>query len=229
MVRSERFEMRLDSALLEQIDKWRDRRSDQPSRAEAVRQLLEHALAGSLREETQFDRPQRLMIWMLSEILMAQKGYENKEDIELIQEAIYGGHFWALDWELTGVLHSHTDKREALSLVVDTLDMWVFIERAYSGFSKTERDRLEKNLPYLGNDPQFTGFDGNNEGEYMGIARFLIEKMGRFEHFKGRSMNSHMPVVERYADMLRIFEPIREKLVGRELSVDEMIAVLSRS
>jgi hypothetical protein len=32
---------------------------------------------------------------MLSEIMKGQKNYE-KDTVELIQEAIYGGHFWAL-------------------------------------------------------------------------------------------------------------------------------------
>lgn len=229
MVRSERFEMRLDSALLEQIDEWRDRQRDPPSRAEAVRQLLEHALSGTLRKETQLDQPQRLMVWLLTEILKGQKGDESRQDVELIQEAIYGGHFWALDWELQGVLHGHTDNRADVSLVVDTLDTWTFIERGYEELSKTDKDRLEAEMPIFGKNPRFSGFDGNHETEHMSIARFLIEKMGRFERFKGRELNSHAPMVQRYAAMNSIFEPIRVKLIGREMSVDELVTVLKRT
>jgi uncharacterized protein YfbU (UPF0304 family) len=228
MVRTERFEMRLDSKLLEQIDDWRDRHRDQPSRAEAVRQLLEFALAGSLREETQLDRSQRLIVWMLAEILKGQEGNDGRKDVKLIQEAIYGGHLWALDWELVGILHSHTDKQEAVNLVVDTLDMWTFIERAFSELSQADKEKLEAEVPILGKNPMFAGFDGNHESEYMGIARFLIEQMGRFENFKGRRLNSHMPKVQRYSQMLQSFEPIRAKLIGREMSVDELIIVLKR-
>lgn len=229
MVRSERFEMRLDSALLEQIDEWRDQQRDPPSRAEAVRQLLEHALSGTLRKETQLDQPQRLMVWLLTEILKGQKGADKRDDIELIQEAIYGGHFWALDWELQGVMHGHTDERADVSLVVDTLDTWSFIERGYEELSKADKDRLEAEVPIFGKDPRFAGFDGNHETEYMSIARFLVEKMGRFERFKGRELNSHMPMVQRYKQMNATFEPIRAKLIGRELTVDELISLLKRA
>jgi len=78
----------------------------------------------------------------------------------------------------------------------------------------------------LGKDPKFYGFDGNNEGEYMSIARFLVEKMGRFESFKGRNFNSHVPLVDRYRVMIAAFEPIRVGLVGRKLGVGEMINLL---
>jgi hypothetical protein len=70
------------------------------------------------------------------------------------------------------------------------------------------------------------GFDGNTEGEYMSIARFLVEKMGRFEALKGRDFNSHVPVVDRYRVMSAAFEPMRTRLIGRELSVGELIELL---
>lgn len=228
MVRSERFEMRLDSALMDQIDEWRDRQSDMPSRAEAVRQLLEYALSGSLKEEIQLDKPQRLMIWLLTEVLKNQKGNGEAQNVPLIQEAIYGGHLWALDWEMAGVMHSHTDKPEDVRFVVDVLDMWTFIERAFDGLSDAEKAKLEKEVPYIGKNPKFIGFDGNNETYYMGIARFLIHQMGRFTNFKSHDLNSHMPKVQGYAKMYQVFEPIRAKLVGREMTIEEMIEVLKR-
>ena len=42
--KNERFELRLDSEILERIDKWRGGRPDLPSRSEAVRQLVEAGL-----------------------------------------------------------------------------------------------------------------------------------------------------------------------------------------
>ena len=67
----------------------------------------------------------------------------------------------------------------------------------------------------------FSGFDGNYESEYMGIARFLVEKMGRFESFNGRSFNSHIPMVGRYSAMTTAFEPMRTRLSGRGLAIGE--------
>jgi uncharacterized protein YfbU (UPF0304 family) len=74
---------------------------------------------------------------------------------------------------------------------------------------------------------KFIGFDGNNESELMGIARFLIDDMERFTSFKGRELNSHMPTRSMYRRMLSVFEPIRKTLVGVELSADQLITILN--
>ena len=72
----------------------------------------------------------------------------------------------------------------------------------------------------------FLGFDGNNETEHMGIAMFLVRDMDRFSSFKGRDLNSHMPLLDAYRRMLQTFLPIRSTLTGGELSVPQIIAVL---
>jgi uncharacterized protein YfbU (UPF0304 family) len=225
--KTERFEMRLDPAILERVDAWRAEQEDVPSRAEAVRRLVEASLStGRSREPLHLTNPQKLTVWLLTEILRTQKGYENQDTVKLIQEVIYGGHFWALDWEMVGVLHNHVDSPEAVTVVVDVLDMWSFIERAYAGFDATERARIVAEVGPWATDPKFAGFDGNNETTYLSIARFLVEQMRRFEDFKGRSFNSHSPTVARYRRMFRLFEPMRVNLVGRELSVSEVITLL---
>jgi metal-responsive CopG/Arc/MetJ family transcriptional regulator len=42
--KSERFEMRVPSSFLKSIDDWRRKQEDLPSRAEAIRRLVEEAL-----------------------------------------------------------------------------------------------------------------------------------------------------------------------------------------
>lgn len=227
--KTERFEMRLDPDILERVDNWRSCQGDVPSRAEAIRRLVETGLASATStREFHPTNSEKLMMWMLAELLKLQKGYENRDTALLIQDAIYGGHFWALEWELTGLLHGHVDSKAALRLVVDTLDMWTFIERAYADFSDDEKNRIQSEVGSWAKDPQFMGFDGNHESEYMSIAQFLVEKLRRFESFKGRSFNSHMPRVEAYRQMVAMFEPMRVGLVGRELSVDQVIELLKR-
>ncbi len=49
---------------------------------------------------------------------------------------------------------------------------------------------------------RFVGFDSNTESERLGIARYLIEKMDHFPSFVGRSLNSHMPILDSYLRML---------------------------
>lgn len=44
MVKTERFEMRLDAEFLDRIDEWRRRQPDIPPRAEAFRRLIERGL-----------------------------------------------------------------------------------------------------------------------------------------------------------------------------------------
>jgi hypothetical protein len=52
----------------------------------------------------------------------------------------------------------------------------------------------------------FHGFDGNGESEYIGYARFLIHKEGKFQRFRNLDLNSHLPSVAKYKKMLSIFD-----------------------
>lgn len=227
--KTERIEMRLDPTILDQIDDWRAEQADIPGRSEAIRRLVYRGLSSPEKQPFTLDQPQKLMTWLLTQILAKVGDKNDAKEVRLIQEAIVGGHFWALDWTMTGVLHDHEDNRRTLSSVVDTLDMWDFIESTYEGFSQDARDEVEAKAGVFGKDPQFWGYDGNNEIEHMSIARFLVEEMGRFQRFKDRSFNSHMPTVSRYARMYELFEPMRKNLVGRSLSVEEMITLLKRA
>lgn len=227
--KTERFELRLDPSILERVDTWRGDQPDLPTRAEAVRRLVEEGLATRSRSNFVLNNQEKLIVWLLTEVLQNQKAHDKHDEktIRLIREAIYGGHFWAMQWELTGILHDHVDRRDRVSLVVDILDMWWFIENACSKFTDADRERLVSEVGPWANDPKFHGFDGNNEGEYMSIAMFLVDEMGRFQELKGRSFNSHSPTVARYGAMARRFEQMRPSLgMGRSLTVDNVIELL---
>jgi hypothetical protein len=45
--KTERFEMRLELEMIDRIDNWRRQQSDLPTRAEAIRRLVELSLAGT--------------------------------------------------------------------------------------------------------------------------------------------------------------------------------------
>jgi uncharacterized protein YfbU (UPF0304 family) len=111
--------------------------------------------------------------------------------------------------------------------VVNFLDMWSFIEEAYGALGPAEKADLEHKAAPFGESPRFTGFDGNNECEYMGIAGFLIRQLDRFVEFKDRDLNSHLPSVAGYRRMYETFEPIRRTLFDRRMSVDELAKVLN--
>lgn len=226
--KTERFEMRLDPTLINRIDQW-SAENGGVSRAEAARELILHGLDKTNRHSVNFSDGEKLIIAMLADL--GKKEERREINTSEVMEAIYGGHLWALKWEMQGLFHDHVDSPGVVSLVVDTLDMWTFIEEAVEKFSSTERKKLADELGPLGENPQFHGFDGNNESEYLGVARHLINQMQRFENFKGRELNSHMPVVPRYAKMVQKFEPIRASLGLRRpirLSVSEVVTLLKR-
>jgi uncharacterized protein YfbU (UPF0304 family) len=182
----------------------------------------------TLRPETRLTDAEKLIIWLLAEILKNQKDYGDKKRMELLQEVLYGGHLWALKQHhsFANILTDHVDSRTAVDFVYNTLDMWFFIEGAYKGFSAEEKKQVEDGIGSFGREPKFRGFDGNNESEYLGITQFIVEKLEQFEAFRGRDFDSHVPQVNTYEKMVALFEPIRVKLADRKLTPAEMITLL---
>lgn len=113
-----------------------------------------------------------------------------------------------------------------VSFVVDVLDMWNFIERAYEELTDSDKKRIAEEAEPFGEHVTFLGFDGNNEASLLGIARFLINDLERFSRFEGRDLNSHSPTIDKYRRMLRVFSELRPQLAGRELDADELIQLL---
>lgn len=224
---TERFEMRIDSDLLERLDAWGSEQDDTPSRAEAVRRLIELGLShGTKGRAPHFTDGEKLITLMLTDLLKGLN-VETETNIDLVRNAIYGGHYWALGWEMPGVYHGHNDKESRVGFVVDVLDMWSFMEEGYEVLSDEGKEQLAKDAEPFGTHVKFLGFDGNNEAEYMSIATFLVRDLDRFTRFKDRSFNSHSPTLVGYGRMVRAFEPIRATLIGRRMTVNELATVLN--
>ena len=220
--KTERFELRLDPAQLDRVDEWRRKQDDFPSRAEAIRNLIDVGL--ETRSQPQITDGEKLLLIMLGELA---KGLKVKTDIDpdFIAEVIYGGHYWALDWRYVGIFHGHNDKRSTVSEVVNILDMWSYLENSFAQLPKKEQERVKKDIyPWTVSYP---GFDGNHESDHMGIAGFFVEKMDRFQTFKERGfLNSHMPTLDRHRRMLKGFEPLRKDRMGSPFTGDEIIAIM---
>lgn len=171
--------------------------------------------------------PEKLILLMLSAVY--DKLGLDSVDTSLLRSAIYSENTWALDWEMPGVVGSEPDPvPELVSEVVNYLEMWWFIEEAVSLFGPEDSARLEREAAPFGKHVRFTGFDGNNEPKPLGIARILIEDMGRFTRFKGRDLNSHVPLLDAYRRMHLLFSPMRTRLSHRShLSVDQVIELLN--
>lgn len=223
--KTERFEMRLDQAALEKVDAWRARQDDVPSRAEAVRRLMDAGLSRTSESQLKFSDGNKLTLLMLCEVYKHLK-IRGEIDPGFVEAVIHGGHYWGLGWKYPGIFHGHEDNKRIVTEVVDVLDMWSSIESGYSRLSKKDRDRVEREADPFGMHVVFPGFDGNNESEYLGVARFLIKDLERFSSFDGRDLNSHATSIESYSRMLTVFEPMRRTLVGTHLNASQIIDVL---
>ena len=113
-----------------------------------------------------------------------------------------------------------------MSEVVNILDMWSFLERGFGELSKADKDKVAAEAEPFGKHVVFSGFDGNGEGEYIGVANVLIDELDRFSEFKGRDLNAHTHTIDAHRRMLSVFEPLRCNLIGRALNAAEIIQIL---
>jgi uncharacterized protein YfbU (UPF0304 family) len=225
MGKVERLELRLDEELVDRIDTWMNETGQASSRSDAVRQLVDIGLSTMTGKSIHLTDGDKLNFMMLRDIMKHLKIKDAETDADFVAETIFGGHYWAPTWQMQGLFHNHTDRPADVTLVVNTLDMWDFIEGSIERLTPKETERLkDANNGYL---PKFAGFDGNNESSLMGIASFFVEEMGRFSRFKKRDFNSHAPTAARYSRMTKAFEPIRAtRGLGLGLSVDQIIELL---
>ena len=224
--KSERFELRIDAQQLGRVEKWATEQSDHPTKAEAIRRLIDRGLSAGSSRAVNFSDGEKMLILMMSDVYKALKIQNPESSPEFLAQVIYGGHYWAPKWKMQGVFHDHVDDPDEVRYVVDVLDMWSFIEEAYEALGPADHSSVEKKLGSRSSDLKFHGFDGNNEASQIGVARFLVEKMGRFTRFSNRELNSHCPTFAKYNAMLETFLPIRKTLTGTKLSAAQLIEIL---
>ncbi len=226
VTKSERFELRIDEEQLSRVDAWADEQPDNPSRAEAVRRLVNLGLSAGSSRAVHFSDGEKMLILMMGDLFKALNVKNPESNPNFLAEVIHGGHYWAPKWDMQGVFHDHVDDPQDVSHVVDVLDMWSFIEEAYDRLTPEQKTALVAEVGEWASDVKFPGFDGNQEGSQMSIARFLVDGMDRFSRFKVRDMNSHCPTFGRYKRMLAIFGPMRASLVGGGLNLQQIVTLL---
>jgi uncharacterized protein YfbU (UPF0304 family) len=169
---------------------------------------------------------EKLILIMLSEI-HEHLGIRDGVDPKFVRSAIYSGNTWGLRWKYPNIFDNVEIDHAVVSEVVHILDMWSFIESSYQRLSAEDKARIEAEAVPFGKDVQFTGFDGNNEGEYVGAARFLIEKLDRFSNFKGRDLDSHVPMsLDANRRMHAVFGPMRASLADKSLDAIQIMQIL---
>ena len=170
---------------------------------------------------------EKLILVMLAEVHKELKIRDNI-DPDLVLSAIFNKSTFGLEWTYSSLFGAEGETPpEVVTEVVDILDMWSFLESGYRELSDEDRQHIADAVPYGGKNVIFPGFDGNNETDHFGAARFLVNDLGRWGELKGRSLNSHSESLPRYRAMLRVFTPIRATLEG-PMSADQIITVLKR-
>jgi len=168
---------------------------------------------------------EKLITIMLSD-LYEKLGIDGEIDPKFIKSAIFSENIWAIGWKYPGLPFENDSTPEIVREVSDILDMWFVIEESYAALSPKDKKLIEKEAKPFGKEPKFKGFDGNNESDYMSVANFLTDDLERFQTFKDRMLNSHMPSVGTYCRMLNAFKPINSQSMGNLLNATQLIAVL---
>ena len=165
---------------------------------------------------------EKLIVVMLCDIYKALN-LKGAIDPDALSSSIRSGK--ELDLAVSGDSHNGHGKANVAVEVGEILDMWSAIEKGYKHLSVEEKREVEAGAGPLGRGVRFSGFDDDAEGEYRETAHTLIETMDRFERFQGRNLSAHMPALEGYRRMLRLFGPMRSMAGDRRFGAQQIIAL----
>lgn len=178
----------------------------------------------------EFSNEQKLIIALLTEI-HSKLDIRDGLDAEFVQKSVRDNQGWALGWRYPGLFEETDEDPHQVQFVADVLDMWSVLETSYAALDKADRNLLAKSADPFGKNVIFPGFDGNNESEYLSIARTFVDDLDRWSEFNGRIVNAHMRTVESYQRMLAVFEVIRKQKMSNgdygSFDVEELSKVLS--
>ena len=169
---------------------------------------------------------EKLIVLMLAD-LHEHLEVDSDLDAGFVKNAIYNDHLWSIPFKYTGLDFEGGGLPEEVSEVLNILEMWSFIEHPYSQLRDETTTEVARLATPFGDNPQFSGFDGNNETEHMSIAQFLVEDLDRFNEFQHRDLNSHAPSLDGYRRMLPVFQQLRSASVYNDsIGVDEIVSIL---
>jgi uncharacterized protein YfbU (UPF0304 family) len=179
-----------------------------------------------MSETVKLSSGEKLILLMLCEIYEHLK-IKGQTDTELIKEAIFSGNLWGLGSGMPGVFHDSETPLEVVHETVNILVMWERLEQSFKNLGPEDKATLAKSSEAFGENVKFPGFDGNNESEYISATRFLVESLDRFQHFKGRDFNAHMPTLDGHRRMLKVFDPILKRVLNKDFSAAQIKEVLA--
>ncbi|GAB2879178.1 YfbU family protein [Pseudoduganella ginsengisoli] len=136
------------------------------------------------------------------------------ELIEILEYGYQGFYHKIGDWI------SDEMPEEDSRFVISILDLY----RSIENIKRSTKDEKLLSHPMA----TFPGFDGNNESEYLGFCRFLIDTQGKFQEqeqylSKNDGMNSHTPMYEKYQRMIAAAEKINS---FHKLTLNDIFSIL---
>lgn len=171
---------------------------------------------------------QRLIIAMLADL--AQSPENRQIDHEFIAQAVSSGQSWSVRWKYSHLLNNDGEMDPVkVRSVARNFTMWRIIERSVDNWNNEEKGRYREKVAEYDHDPKYKGYDGNNEDE-CSIAHHMVEELGRFSEFSGRSHNAHMLTAEIYGRMEAAFNDIwsqRDTVRDAILSPDEVALIIN--
>lgn len=144
---------------------------------------------------------------------------KNAKEHEKMREAVTDGYAEAIDdqfnWIFDGLPATEC------GLVTRSLSLYDALQRSYKELG--DKDAAAAGIKKI--QVTYPGFDGNNETEYMGFARYVRDEEQRFDYLDVEdNCNSHRPMIERYRAMLEVWEDELDR--SYKLSADQMKRLL---
>lgn len=157
---------------------------------------------------------ERLIALMLADLMIHMK-VEGELDPKLLKSLLINKDDWAIAHEYTSLAEGEGPSDEVVSETINILWMWGIIEHSVDQLSGNDAAEA-KGWLYS----KFRGFDGNND-PHFGVAATLINKLGRFEEFAGRDLNSHSQAsLPHYRDMFAKFQGYVDRGQASPLSME---------
>lgn len=135
-----------------------------------------------------------------------------------MQQVFEAGYEIEYDWSIQHVYDDeHVLSREECLYVIHVMSMYEALQRSYNALANKEG--LEEHSVL------FPGFDGNNEGQYLGYASFAREQDGKFSYLRlsGNDLNSHFPTRDMYQRMMSRWIHLGKRY---ELTRDELKSII---
>jgi uncharacterized protein YfbU (UPF0304 family) len=168
---------------------------------------------------------ERVILLLLTEIQDHLK-LESSSRANPLREAIVSGNLWSIEEHFPEVFDNMEITKATANEVREVLAMWQRLEESFSRLSPTEKEWLASTGPQ-GQYVKFIGFSENYEPEQSQATRFLVNATEQFSYFKGRELNSHVPMSGQYRRMLPRFTSILDEVVNRDFSAPQLHEVLS--